>query len=187
MSPCSSVPVALWRPSELQDGWDGAVVTCSPIGAPLGRERVFSGSRNASSSSSDFCFHRRSRKATRYRSGRPWGGEEDTVRREAFPETQRVSRSPQSLVCTQSGQSLTGALVWGQKSLTHLVLMAITQPHLEASIPLHNSTSRVSAHLPGFKCRVNGKTHPTSALRLMWSPLWAHIDVNDSSLELTCG
>lgn len=85
------------------------------------------------------------------------------------------------------GQSLTGALVWGQKSLTHLVLMAITQPHLEASIPLHNSTSRVSAHLPGFKCRVNGKTHPTSALRLMWSPLWAHIDVNDSSLELTCG
>ena len=162
-------------------------MTCSPIGASLRRERVFSGSRNASSSSSDFCFHRRSRKATWYRSGRPWGEEKDTVKPEGFPETQSVSWSPQSLVHTQSGQSLTRAHVWGQESLTHLVLMAITQPHLETSIPLHNSTSRVSEHLPGFKYRVNGKTHPASHLRLIWSPLWAHIDVNDSSLELTCG
>lgn len=77
---CSRISVAFRRPSELQDGWRGAAVNSFPVGASLEGEYGFSGSRDNdsssfsspySSSSSDFCFHRQSRKAKWCRSCSP--------------------------------------------------------------------------------------------------------------------
>lgn len=107
MTVCSGIPVALRRPSEPQDGWAGAGVACSPVGASLVGEHGFSGSRDASSSTSssssspssstcDFCLHRRSRKATWCRSGRSWEVEKDTLRHEAYLDTQGLLRGTQS-------------------------------------------------------------------------------------------
>lgn len=80
VSTCSRIPVALGRPSELQDGWCGSAVNCFPMKASLEGECGFSGLRDNDSSSFssphsssffDSCLHRESRKAKWCRSCSP--------------------------------------------------------------------------------------------------------------------